>query len=245
MRNIGSPLRSLLALGLALALASCSDAPAPQRSVSLEALRAAAEAATPEMAQFLSETIAFASVELEGPALLPETEALLEHALAKGRELGFTSRRAAGGLVGVLEYGRGAETVGVLIHLDVVPPGELSEWQRPPFSGEIADGRVFGRGAQDDKGALPGVLWGAKILIDEGMTFDRGLRIILGTKEETSFEDVRTYFAEESPPDYGIAPDGPFVVRGESGYLDVAYTFAGLADAADARLNSALQLRLS
>jgi acetylornithine deacetylase/succinyl-diaminopimelate desuccinylase-like protein len=168
------------------------------------------------MAQFLSETIAFASVELGGADAPPRNEALLEHALAKGEELGFTRRRAAGGLVGVLEYGHGRETVGVLIHLDVVPPGELSEWEHAPFSGDIADGRVFGRGAQDDKGALPGVLWGAKILIDEGMTFDRGLRIVLGTKEETSFEDVRRYFAEEPPPDFGIAPDGPFVVRGES-----------------------------
>ena len=30
----------------------------------------------------------------------------------------------------------------MLIHLDVVPAGELSEWEYPPFSGEIADGRI-------------------------------------------------------------------------------------------------------
>jgi acetylornithine deacetylase/succinyl-diaminopimelate desuccinylase-like protein len=126
-----------------------------------------------------------------GPTLLPETEALIDQALRQGEALGFTARRAAGGLVGILEYGRGEETVGVLIHLDVVPPGELSEWERPPFSGDVANGRIYGRGAQDDKGALPGVLWGAKILIDEGMTFPRRLRIILGTKEETDFGDVR------------------------------------------------------
>src|SRR5262245_8524523 len=230
-----SSLRLLLACALlAGGSISCSDGndhalAGPPRSVSLEEMRAAADAALPEMTAFLSEAITYASVEPEGPTLLPETEALLDRALRQGEEIGFTARRAAGGLVGVLEYGRGEETVGVLIHLDVVPPGELSEWEHPPFSGDVANGLIYGRGAQDDKGALPGVLWGAKILIDEGMTFPRRLRIILGTKEETDFGDVRRYFAEEPPPDYGIAPDGPFIVRGESGYIDLAYAFSGLA----------------
>lgn len=220
-------------LALVLLPAACSDrgTSAQPVIVPLETIRAAAETHTDDMAQFLSEAITYASVEGEGPTLLPETDALVERVLEKGRELGFTSRRAAGGLVGILEYGSGDETVGALVHLDVVPPGDLAQWEHPPFSGAIADGKVFGRGAQDDKGALVGVLWGAKILIDEGMTFPRRLRIILGTKEETSFEDVRTYFAEEAPPDFGIVPDGPFLMRAEAGYADIAYQFAGLAPA--------------
>ena len=196
-------------------------------------MRTAADAATGDMSQFLSDTVTYASVEKEGPTLLPETEALLDYVLDVGRQMGFSTRRAAGGLVGILEYGRGQETVGALIHLDVVPPGALADWQRPPFSGAIADGTVFGRGAQDDKGALVGVLWGAKILIDNGMTFDRRLRIILGTKEETSFEDVDAYFREEAAPDFGIVPDGPFIIRGESGYADLAYAFSGFAATPD------------
>jgi succinyl-diaminopimelate desuccinylase len=236
--SIASNARRLFVLLPILVVASaCSDSngPPPTVSVSLETMETAAAAATPEMSRFLSDTIRFASVELEGPVLLPDTEALLDYALAQGEEFGFTARRAAGGLVGVLEYGSGGEVVGVLIHLDVVPPGELSDWEHPPFAGVIADGKVFGRGAQDDKAALPGILWGAKILIDNGMTFSRRLRIILGTKEETSFEDVRTYFAEEEPPDFGLAPDGPFIVRGESGYVDLGYAFRGLAAEPGAR----------
>lgn len=228
--------RRLLVPMLALVLlpVACSDrggGSVQPVTVPLDAIRAAADAHTDEMAQFLAETITYASVEPEGPTLLPETDALVERALEKGRELGFSSRRAAGGLVGILEYGSGDETVGALVHLDVVAPGDLAKWDHPPFSGTIADGKVFGRGAQDDKGALVGVLWGAKILIDEGMTFPRRLRIILGTKEETSFEDMRAYFAEEAPPDYGIVPDGPFLMRAEAGYADIAYRFDGLTPA--------------
>ena len=227
------PRRLIVPILALLVLPACSDRSGSSQPVTvpLDAIRAAADAHTDEMAQFLSEAITYASVEREGPTLLPETDALVERVLEKGRELGFTTRRAAGGLVGILEYGSGDETVGALVHLDVVAPGDLDKWEHPPFSGAIVDGKIFGRGAQDDKGALVGVLWGAKILIDEGMTFPRRLRIILGTKEETSFEDVRTYFAEEAPPDYGIVPDGPFLMRAEAGYADIAYQFAGLVPA--------------
>ena len=39
-------------------------------------------------------------------------------------------------------------------HTDVVPPGDLAKWSLPPFSGEIRDGILFGRGAVDMKGAV-------------------------------------------------------------------------------------------
>ena len=218
-----------LCVSVVLVAGACSDRPGTAPVVvSLETMRAAAEAATGDMAAFLAETVTYASIEPAGPALLPETEALLDVALAKGEELGFRARRAAGGLVGILEYGEGEEVVGVLIHLDVVAPGNLDEWAHPPFAGTIDGGTIHGRGVQDNKGALPSVLWGAKTLIDEGMAFGRTLRIILGTKEETSFEDMRAYFAEEAPPTFGIVPDAPFLMRAEAGYADLAYDFAGL-----------------
>src|SRR4029077_18378683 len=37
---------------------------------------------------------------------------------------------------------------------DVVPPGNETNWRLPPFAGEIADGKLFGRGAADMKGAI-------------------------------------------------------------------------------------------
>jgi len=39
-------------------------------------------------------------------------------------------------------------------HTDVVPPGNESSWSHPPFSAEVADGKVYGRGATDMKGAI-------------------------------------------------------------------------------------------
>jgi acetylornithine deacetylase/succinyl-diaminopimelate desuccinylase-like protein len=39
-------------------------------------------------------------------------------------------------------------------HMDVVGPGDESQWTYPPFSGQFVDGRVYGRGAEDTKGHL-------------------------------------------------------------------------------------------
>ena len=39
-------------------------------------------------------------------------------------------------------------------HTDVVPAGDEKAWKHPPFSGEVADGELFGRGAVDMKGGI-------------------------------------------------------------------------------------------
>ena len=55
-------------------------------------------------------------------------------------------------------------------HLDVVPvvPASEREWTHPPYSGEIRDGFVYGRGALDDKSAVIAVLEAVEQLLHEG-----------------------------------------------------------------------------
>ncbi len=199
-------------------------------AVSLERIREDTKVETNEMVEFLSKTIQYKSVEDFGYKLKPETKDLMEFVFKTAEGMGFSTRLAADGLVGVLEYGQGKETVGVLIHLDVVPVSEeeVPEWMHPPFSGINVDGYVWGRGAQDDKGALAATLWAAKILIDNKMHFKRQLRVVLGTKEEKSFESLTKYFEEEAQPDYGFVPDGIFIMQGEKGIADIDYAFSGL-----------------
>lgn len=56
-------------------------------------------------------------------------------------------------LIAELEGGNGP-TLCLNAHLDVVPVGDIAAWTVDPFAAEIVDGRVFGRGALDDKASV-------------------------------------------------------------------------------------------
>ncbi len=63
----------------------------------------------------------------------------------------------------------------LMAHLDTVMIGDLSNWNSDPLSGEIKDGKVFGRGACDDKYAIAVVLFLIKILKENGFQPKRNL----------------------------------------------------------------------
>lgn len=75
------------------------------------------------------------------------------------------------------------EPILLMSHHDVVEaPGE---WTHPPFSGEIADGRLWGRGTLDTKGSLWAMLRAADELISEGFTPNRDVYFESSCNEET------------------------------------------------------------
>jgi acetylornithine deacetylase len=53
-------------------------------------------------------------------------------------------------------------------HTDVVPPGDPATWSADPWSGEVRDGRLFGRGACDMKGGVAAILGAVRALRDSG-----------------------------------------------------------------------------
>lgn len=74
----------------------------------------------------------------------------------------------------------------LMSHLDVVPvePGTEQLWLHPPFSGDIADGCIWGRGTIDVKFSTTGLLEAAEHLIGSGFTPERDIYFAFGQDEE-------------------------------------------------------------
>lgn len=146
----------------------------------------------------------------------------LRKALQVAGELGFKTYYGDGGYYGYAEVGEGAEMLGILGHLDVVPPGKLTDWERDPFDPVEIDGMVYGRGTQDDKGPLLASLYAVKALMDAGVKFNKRVRFIFGTDEETLWRCINRYAAQEEMPDMGFSPDSRFpVTYAEKGLLQL------------------------
>jgi succinyl-diaminopimelate desuccinylase len=69
-------------------------------------------------------------------------------------------------------------------HLDTVPAGSLDTWSRPPFAGEVVDGRLIGRGACDMKGAIAAALASAAAIRRAGIDLSGSLWFHLAADEE-------------------------------------------------------------
>lgn len=78
----------------------------------------------------------------------------------------------------------------LLAHLDVVPvdPASVDEWRFPPFSGDVAAGYVWGRGALDDKSSALAMLEAIEHLAQGGFRPRRGVLLALGCDEEIGGE---------------------------------------------------------
>ncbi|HHS7764550.1 TPA: Sapep family Mn(2+)-dependent dipeptidase [Streptococcus pneumoniae] len=66
---------------------------------------------------------------------------------------------------GHFEFGDGEEVLGIFAHMDVVPAG--SGWDTDPYTPTIKDGRLYARGASDDKGPTTACYYGLKIINGE------------------------------------------------------------------------------
>lgn len=80
------------------------------------------------------------------------------------------------------------EPIALAAHQDVVPANEASDsgWTYPPFSGEVADGYVWGRGALDCKGQLIAIMEAVNNLIRQGFEPRRTIYLLFGHDEEVS-----------------------------------------------------------
>lgn len=182
----------------------------------------------------LQTIISYPSVLNEGENGTPFGQAIqdvLEKTLELARELGFQTYIDPEGYYGYAEIGQGEELLAVLCHLDVVPAGDLKDWQTPPFEATIVGDYLVGRGVQDDKGPSLATLYAVKSLLDDGIQFTKRIRFIFGTDEETLWRCMNRYNQIEEQADLGFAPDSSFpLTYAEKGLLQVKLHGPGWED---------------
>ncbi len=99
----------------------------------------------------------------------------------------------------------------ILAHTDVVPAGE--GWTvTEPFTVVEKEGRLYGRGTSDDKGPLMCALYAMRAVKECGIPLKKGVRMIIGSDEETGSTDIEHYYNIEEEAPMTFSPDAEFPI---------------------------------
>lgn len=144
------------------------------------------------LARHLAEALKIATISAAPPAAAPERELkqlhrLLEKQYPRTHAALHRQVIGSGGLLYAWQ-GKNPDLPAVVLmgHLDVVPadPASLERWTHPPFSGAIADGYVWGRGALDCKGQVIAIFEAVEALLERDFQPERSIYLAFGQDEE-------------------------------------------------------------
>lgn len=124
----------------------------------------------------------------------------------------------------VAQLGSGRSPVLLIgAHIDVVEGGDPAEWTHPPFAGEIADGKVWGRGSCDAKSALAAQVYAARAITETGHTVGGTLLLAASVDDEGGYDGLNwpgmAFLAEEGLTSCGL-PRPDMVINGEASGLE-------------------------
>lgn len=194
------------------------------------------ESLRPEMVHTLGELISFPSFRREpedgAPFGRPARECL-DRALEICRDLGFRTENIDG-YAGIASLTDAEPSLGILAHLDVVAEGD--GWTFEPYKATVSDGRIYGRGAMDDKGPAVSVMYAMKALRDLGVPLRTGVQLILGTDEECGSSDLEYFKKHAKMPEKLFTPDASYpLINIEKGHIGAHFS-------ADARSDILLEM---
>lgn len=136
-----------------------------------------------------------------------ECKNALDFVLQRAKDFGLSAEQVTDKSAHITLGDKG-RLCGVLSHLDVVPAG--GNWSVPAFDLTEKDGRLYGRGIADDKGAALINLYCLRAIKESGIDGKNALRAIYGIAEETGMEDMDGYFEQMPVPDMSFTPDSEY-----------------------------------
>jgi succinyl-diaminopimelate desuccinylase len=78
-----------------------------------------------------------------------------------------------------------SKTIWIMTHMDIVPPGELGQWRGDPFKAWVEEGKIYGRGVEDNQQDMVASLYAVKAFHEEGLKPNYDIGIVLVADEET------------------------------------------------------------
>src|SRR3990172_822677 len=174
--------------------------------------------------QFLRDIVAI-------PSMDGQLKDVGERIQAEMRKLGFDEARfdKMGNTIG--RIGNGPKVIVFDSHIDTVGVGDPSEWEWDPFAGKVENGILYARGACDEKGSTPGMVYGLAIARDLGL-LDGYTAYYFGNMEEWCDGIAPNTFVEADPkvrPDFVVIgePTKMQVYRGHKGRIELKITAHG------------------
>ncbi len=193
-------------------------------------------------AERLSRAVAFKTVSYQDPAEFDgaEFDALHAFMVDSFPRVHATLKREVVAQWSLLYTWPGADSslppIVLMAHLDVVPvvPGTESDWEHGAYSGEIADGYVYGRGTLDDKVSAMAILEAAEKLIEEGRAPARTIYLAFGHDEEVGgalgcAAIVELLQSRGVKPEF-VLDEGGAIVTGAMPGIDAPVATVGVAE---------------
>jgi len=165
------------------------------------------------------------------PSMDSQLQQVGERIALEMKKLGFEGVRfdKMGNILG--RIGKGTRVIVYDSHIDTVGVGDPATWDWDPFKGKVENGVLFARGACDEKGSTPGMIYGLSIANDLGLLDDATV-YYFGNMEEWCDGIAPNSFVEVDPkirPDYVVIgePTRMQVYRGHKGRIELKITASG------------------
>lgn len=194
--------------------------------IKTQAILKKAQSYETEMVRFLRELIAIPSESsLEGR--------VIQHIKQEMLKVGFDEVNIdpMGNIIG--RIGSGDTILAIDAHVDTVGIGNPDQWKHDPYEGKFENGIIYGRGAADQEGAIPAMVYGAKIIKDLNLEKDYTLYIVGSVQEEDCDGLCWQYIINEDHirPECVVVTDSTDcrVLRGHRGRMEIGITTEGVS----------------
>lgn len=114
-------------------------------------------------------------------------------------------------IIAIMKGKRSDRKIWVMAHMDVVPPGDLDLWNTDPYEVKVADGKIYGRGVEDNQHGIVTPVFALKALKELGIQPEYDVGLALVADEETGSEHGIQFLLKEhdvfGKNDFIIVPD--------------------------------------